>query len=91
MKIIVDTNIVFSAILNSNSRIGKILLNSNQHFQFFSCNYLRIEIQRHKKKLLKLTGLTETDLAELEGILLHKITFIDERLIPSDLLTDTEA
>ena len=91
MKIIVDTNIVFSAILNSKSRIGKILLNSNQHFQFFSCNYLRIEIQRHKKKLLKLTGLTETDLAELEGILLHKITFIDERLIPSDLLTDTEA
>lgn len=91
MKIIVDTNIIFSAILNSKSRTGKILLNSNQHFQFFSCNYLRIEIQRHKKKLLKLTGLTETDLAELEGILLHKITFIDERLIPSDLLTDTEA
>ena len=90
MKIIVDTNIVFSAILNSNSRIGKILLNSNQHFQFFSCKYLRIEIQRHKKKLLKLTGLTETDLAELEGLLLHKITFIDERLIPSDVLTETE-
>ncbi len=40
MKIIVDTNIVFSAILNSNSRIGKILLNSKEHFQFFTCNYL---------------------------------------------------
>jgi len=40
MKIIVDTNIVFSAILNSNSRIGKILLNSKEHFQFFpAINY----------------------------------------------------
>ena len=34
MKIIVDTNIVFSAILNSNSRIGKILLNSKSIFSF---------------------------------------------------------
>jgi predicted nucleic acid-binding protein len=90
MKIIVDTNIVFSAILNSNSRIGKILLNSNQHFQFFSCNYLRIEIQRHKNKLLKLTKLTEPHLTELEVLLIHKITFIDERLIPSKILIETE-
>ena len=65
MKIIVDTNIVFSAILNSNSRIGKVLLNSKEHFQFFSCNYLRVEIRRHRKKLLKLTKLT--DFREVSG------------------------
>ena len=90
MKIIVDTNIVFSAILNSNSRIGKILLTSKEHFQFFSCNYLWVEIQRHHKKLLKLTGLPENELAELEELLTRHITFIDERLIPKDLLTKTE-
>jgi len=28
MRIIVDTNIVFSALLNSNSRIGRLLLDS---------------------------------------------------------------
>jgi len=58
MKIIVDTNIVFSAILNSNSRIGKILLNSKGHFQFFSCNYLWIEIQRHRNKLFAGAGIS---------------------------------
>jgi len=57
MKIIVDTNIVFSAILNSNSRIGKILLSSKGHFQFFTCNYLRTEILKHRNQLLKLTKL----------------------------------
>ena len=90
MKIIVDTNIVFSAILNSNSRIGKILLNSKEHFQFFTCNYLRTEIQRHRNKLLKLTKLTEDQLSELEDLLTQHITFIDERLIPQDLLIKTE-
>ena len=90
MKIIVDTNIVFSAILNSNSRIWKILLNSKEHFQFFTCNYLRAEIQRHRNKLLKLTKLTEDQLSELEDLLTQHITFIDERLIPQDLLIKTE-
>ena len=86
MKIIVDTNIVFSAILNSSSRIGKILLNSKEHFQFFTCNYLRVEIQRHRNKLLKITKLSEAQLTELEELITQKITFIDERLIPQDIL-----
>ena len=90
MKIIVDTNIVFSAILNSNSRIGKILLNSKEHFQFFTCNYLRIEIQRHRNKLLKITKLTEDQLSELEELITQHVTFIDERLIPQDILIKTE-
>ena len=90
MKIIVDTDIVFSAILNSNSRIGKILLNSKEHFQFFTCNYLRTEIQRYRNKLLKLTKLTEDQLSELQNLLTQHITFIDERLIPQDLLIKTE-
>ena len=90
MKIIVDTNIVFSAILNSNSRIGKILLNSKEHFQFFTCNYLRTEIQRHTNKLLKLTKLNDVQLSELKELITQHITFIDERLIPQDLLIKTE-
>ena len=68
MKIVVDTNIVFSAILNSNSRIAKILLNAKEHFQFFTCSYLKAEIQKHRNKLLKATKLTQEQLAELEEI-----------------------
>ncbi len=78
MKIIVDTNIVFSALLNSGSKIGKILTHSKEHFQFFSCNYLQTEIQRHQKKLLKLTKLAEPALSELVELVTHHITFIDE-------------
>ena len=90
MKIVVDTNIVFSALLNSGSKIGKILLQSKGHFQFYSCNYLRTEINRHRNRLLKLTKLSEDELAELESLVTHNITFIDERLLPQDLLKQTE-
>jgi predicted nucleic acid-binding protein len=90
VKIIVDTNIVFSGILNSTSKIGKILIHSKGHFQFFTCNYLWTEILRHHAKLLKLTKLTDKELNELENLVTSNITFIDERLLPQDLLLKTE-
>ena len=51
MKIIVDTNIVFSALLNSNSHIGQLLLDSRNYFQFYSCKYLKKELFRHLPKI----------------------------------------
>ena len=82
MKIIVDTNIVFSGILNSNSQIGKILINSNEHFEFYSCDFLKTEILKHRAKLLKLTELAEDELNELETYITSRITFINAGIIP---------
>lgn len=48
--IIVDTNIIFSAILNAQSNIGEILFNNNEQFEFYTSDYLREEIERHLKK-----------------------------------------
>ena len=45
-KIVVDTNIVFSALLNTNSKIGQILINENTHFDFYSLEYVRFEITK---------------------------------------------
>lgn len=90
MRIIVDTNIVFSALLNSSSKIGKILIHSRKHFQFYSCEYLKAEILKHRKRILKLTKLTDTELTELENLVTHNITFIDERLLPHELLLKIE-
>ncbi len=33
MKVVVDTNIVFSAILNSDGKIGDLLLNSGRYYR----------------------------------------------------------
>ncbi len=90
MKIVVDTNIVFSAILNTNSRIAQILIYENPKFQFYSCDYLQTEILCHRDKLLKLTRLSADELSELESFITHNITFINEHLLPEQLVEETQ-
>lgn len=90
VKIVVDTNIIFSGILNSTSRIGRLLLTSKEHFQFYTCDFLRQELLRHRKKLLKLTRLPEHELLELEKLVIQNITFINEALIPTTILLKAE-
>lgn len=90
MKIVVDTNIVFSAILNSSGRIGKILIHSKGHFQFYTCHFLKTELLKHRRKLQKITGLEITAIEELESLIIKNITFINESLIPEKIMTSTE-
>jgi predicted nucleic acid-binding protein len=89
MKIVVDTNIVFSAILNVNSTIAQILIYNHPKFKFYSCDYLQTEILRHRDKLLKITNLKEKELTELENIVKQNIIFINENLIPIQIIEET--
>jgi predicted nucleic acid-binding protein len=89
-KIVIDTNILFSAILNPDSRIGKIIINSRRHFQFYSCDFLRTELFKHRDKLLKLTKLSEQELDELTLLLTRNVIFINEGLIPEKIISGTE-
>ncbi len=84
MIIIVDTNIVFSAILNTKSVIGDILLNSSDKFQFLSCHYLWEEIDNHWNKLLKVSKLEEHYLLESQRIIYKNVNFIDEAQISKE-------
>lgn len=90
MRIIVDTNIVFSSILNSKGKIGKILFHSKDHFEFYTTGVLKLELLKHRTKLLKLTGLTIDELEELELITTKRIAFISEELIPEKNLLYAE-
>ena len=82
MIIIIDTNIVFSAILNSKSTIGDLILNSNRIFQFWSCRYLLEEIDKHWGKLKKISNLDDDNLRVSQRLIYKNINFIDEEQIP---------
>lgn len=60
MRVVVDTNIVFSAVLNSNGLIGEILFNSQGQFEFYSSEFMLDELTKYKSKLQKLTKMSET-------------------------------
>jgi predicted nucleic acid-binding protein len=81
VKVIVDANIVFSGILNSNSKIGDLLINSNKSLVFIAPNFLRTEIDKYHTKISKLSGMTIEDVREAEFQICQEIKFISEEQI----------
>ena len=90
MRVIIDTNIAFSAILNANSQFANIILKSKTGLHFYSTDLLRIEINEHKQKLKKLAGYTDSELNKMIAVITGKIRFIDASLIPHQVLLTTE-
>ena len=43
MKFILDANIVFSGILNTNGKIGDLLINSKQYFTFIAPDFCEVK------------------------------------------------
>ncbi len=81
MRVILDANIVFSGILNTNGKIGDLLINSRGLFEFIAPNFLRTEIQKHYPKLVKISKMTLEDIRESEFQIYTDITFISEEQI----------
>ena len=84
MKIVVDTNIVFSAILNSNGTINDLILNSFDNFSFFAPTFLIEELEIHHKKLKQISSFGDSDLNFLKRTIFHHIEFIDSELVKSE-------
>jgi len=81
MKIVVDANIIFSAILNSNGKIGDLLIYSDRFFSFIAPDFLRTEINNHHDKLMKISKLTLEQILESEFQIYKSIMFISEEQI----------
>lgn len=81
MKLVVDTNIVFSAILHTEGNIGDLLINSESFFDFVSPDFLRTELSRISQKLTRVSGLSNSQLQLAEEIVLSHIRFIPENQI----------
>lgn len=77
MKIVLDTNIIFSALLNPKGKISDLLLNSFGIFDFYSPTFVLEELKNHQNKLLKISGYSEKDLDFLLRIVFKKIELID--------------
>ncbi|MFN5621016.1 MAG: PIN domain-containing protein [Flavobacteriales bacterium] len=81
MKVVVDANIVFSAILNTNGKIGDLLINSKKHLEFIAPDFLRKELYKHRQRIQKISGLSADEVREIEFIICNQIQFISEQQI----------
>ncbi len=84
MRIVVDTNIVFSAILNTNSKIAIILLTPKRRLNFYSTEQLIREIEAHKERIRKISNYSDYELGRIIKLITSKIRFINLRLIPKE-------
>lgn len=90
MRIVVDTNIVFSAILNTNSKISKIILQPKSKLNLYSTGQLETEIAEQWGKLKKISTYSEIELRKTSTLIISKIKFISVQLIPGNLFNAAE-
>jgi predicted nucleic acid-binding protein len=83
-RLIVDSNIIFSAILNINSRIGQILLTGEDFYEFFAPKYVRNEIFEHEEKIKKIGKLNNQDFLEVYEMVLKNIKILNHSIVPKD-------
>ncbi|MBN7811274.1 hypothetical protein J0A68_09915 [Algoriphagus sp. H41] len=90
MRIVVDSNIVFSAILNTNGKISRILLHPKSRLNLYSTRHLLEEIYEHFEKLKSISGYSEKELSRIISLVTGRIRFIDPRLIPLPVFLNAE-
>ncbi len=81
MNIVVDTNIVFSTLLNPKSTVGEILMNLQDKFTFFGPELLIDELERYASKIAAYSKLTPHQLTQIEQMILTNLTLVSEELI----------
>jgi predicted nucleic acid-binding protein len=81
VKILVDANIVFNGILNSNGKIGDLPVNSLKHYTFIAPDFLRYEIKSKYQRLGSISGMSSKQISEAEYQVCKNITFISEEQI----------
>jgi predicted nucleic acid-binding protein len=85
MKIVVDTNIVFSAILNPSATIGQIIIYGQRYQQlgFFAPNLLKEEIRRHRNKIIEVSkSIDDTTFEDIRDEMFRCINFVSEEQVP---------
>lgn len=77
--VVVDTNIIFSALRSKNSKIRLIL--ENTAYSFYTPNFLVEEIFKHKERIVEKSLSPESEIYEFLHKVLQNIHFANESSI----------
>lgn len=81
MIVIVDVNILFSAIITPDSRIGEIVTHPTLPMQRVSCYYAFVELFKHQPEIITLAKRETSETLDILYTLLRHIEFCNETLI----------
>ena len=80
MNIIIDSNVLFSALIKD-SLTRKLILDYDGTFLFPS--YIFEEYEKHKKELIKKTGMEDADIQKLINLILKKVFIVPNEILDS--------
>lgn len=84
-SIIVDTNILFSALLGKNKNFRDILL-FPKDIKLYSCKYAIVELFKYKEKIQRYSTFNEDEILEFLYNFLKKIRILDENTLREESL-----
>jgi len=80
---IVDTNVLYSAILKPNNRIAKFILESEDYnVRLLAPSYLKSEILKYRGSIQSISGYNDYEFEFVKNQLFKQIRFIDDEIIP---------
>lgn len=77
MNVVVDTNVIFSALLNPRGKISDIFFNPSLDFTFFGPSFILDELKKHHNKLITISTISADELDFLKRSILSKVNLID--------------
>jgi predicted nucleic acid-binding protein len=81
MKIVVDTNIIFSALLKEDNRCARALIKNEDAHDFYAVYFTIVELFKHKERIKQFSKLSEEDILEVLYELLKHIHIINDDII----------
>jgi predicted nucleic acid-binding protein len=79
--VVVDTNVIFSALLRADSPFARILGNANR--TFYVCESILVELFHHKERIQRFSRLSEDDVLVVLHQLLRRVHVYKEDAFPA--------
>ncbi len=81
MKVVVDTNIIFLALLKEDNRYARALIKNEDAHDFYAVYFTIVELFKHKERIKQFSKLSEEDILEALYELLKHIHIINDNFI----------
>jgi predicted nucleic acid-binding protein len=84
LKVVLDTNILFSALLSKKGQIRKIIV--DESCVFFSCNFAIAELISHSNKLIRNLKIKQEEWQLFAYQVIKNVNFVNESFLSSKSL-----
>jgi len=87
-SVVIDTNLVFSALVTRRARLRETML-ADADLKLFAPRFLFVELFKHKERIMAASRLPEDELLDFLNTVLSRLNLIDEGSIPMGIWLET--